>query len=532
MTEPATDVRKFGPARRDLLKAAAASAATLALTPWVGGSLAHAQPAQGKTLTVAIPGVPVTLDPVNITSHDWMAASQAVFENLIEFDVNGNPQPQLAAAMPTVSDDKTVYTFDLRDDVHFHNGQKFTAEDVKYSFDYLLNPDNKAVRRPVFARIRKVTILGPTRVRFELSEPYGPWLAFMTKCMGIFPTGSRENNPTDFFRTGPVGVGTGPGIFEEWRPNEYIALRRNPDYWRKGLPAWDRLVIRQINEESVRVAYLLSGQVDLISAPPPRDFARLKSLANLDGASRPTLGGWFAINCDNKRPPLDDANFRKAISCAIDRKTIADKVYYGLLSPAAMPAPPGAWWYNADTDKAASFDLARAKDFLARSRYPEGATIDLAIPSEPYLLDVKDAALVLQSQLGKIGVKVNLKAMEFQVFINSVIRGEQQASLFVNMSPGEPTYHLQNSLTPSQLLARSINYDGPDLVALLKQGFAEDDREKAKKIYADLQAVLVRDMPMVWIGFVHAANLWRRSVVKELVVNQGLTFSCRDVQVV
>ena len=520
-------MEKFVSTRRTFL----AAGAGLAITPWTGGSLATAQPAQGKTLTIAIPGVPVTMDPLNQVSHDWMAGSQAVFENLIEFDVDGNYKPQLAAAMPTLSEDKTVYTFDLRDDVYFQNGQKFTAEDVKYSYEFLLNPDNKAVRRPVFARIQKITVLSPTKVQFQLSEPYGPWLAFQTKCMGIFPAGSREKHPGDYFKTSPIGVGTGPGVFEEWKPNEYISFKRNPNYWRKDIPVWDRLVIRQINEESVRVAYLMSGQVDLISAPPPKDFGRLKGMANLAGASRPTLGGWFAINCDNKRAPFDDANFRKAVSAAIDRKTIAEKVYYGLLSPAAMPAPAGAWWADAKAEQAASFDLEKAKGFLAKSKYPEGASFDLFIPAEPYLLDVKDAALVVQSQLAKIGIKANLKVMEFQVFIGAAIRGELASSLFVNMSPGEPTYHLQNSLTPGQILTKSVNYDGPEMLALLKKGFAESDQEKAKVIYSELQAVLARDMPMIWIGFVHAANLWRKQTVKEFTVNQGVTFSSRDVKI-
>jgi peptide/nickel transport system substrate-binding protein len=510
--------------RRALLRAVAGAG----LLPMFG-SLANAQPASGKTLTIAIPGVPVTLDPINLTNHDWMAASQAIYENLIEFDVNGEMRPQLAAMMPTISSDKTVYTFDLRDDVYFHDGKKFSAEDVKYSYEYLLNPANKAVRRPVFARIEKVSVINPLRVEFKLSEPYGPWLAFQTKCMGIFPAGSREANSPDVFRNAPAGLGTGPGIFEEWKPNEYISLRRNPNYWRKELPSWDRLVIRQINEESVRVAYLLSGQVDLISAPPPRDFDRLKKLANLSGGSRPTLGGWFAINTNNTKPPFDDVNFRKAISHAVDRDVIANKIYYGLLSPAAMPAPKEAWWYNENHDRAASFDFSKAEEMLASSKYPKGASFDLAIPAEPYLLDVKDAALIVQSQLAKIGVTVNLKVTEFQVFITAAAKGEHQASMFVNMSPGEPTYHLQNTLTPNQFLSKTVNYDGAEMLDLLKQGFAEDDRERAKQIYSRLQSVLVRDMPMVWIGFVHAANLWRKATVKEYTVNQGVTFSSRDI---
>ncbi|WP_226582266.1 ABC transporter substrate-binding protein [Acuticoccus sediminis] len=518
--------QKFDPRRRAILKAAIAGGAGAAISPFLGSPLSFAQ--SGGTVTLAIPGVPVTLDPVNQISHDWMVTSQAIFENLIEFDVDGEYKPQLAAAMPALSDDKRTYTFELRDDVVFQNGEPFTAEDVKYSFDWLLDPDNKAMRRPVFARIQEVNILSPTKVEFRLSEPYGPWLAFMTKCMGIFQKGSREANGPDFFRTAPVGVGTGPGIFEEWRPNEYISLVRNDKYYRDGLPAWDRLVVRQINEESTRVAYLMSGQVDLISAPPPKDFDRLSAMPMLEGAKRPTLGGWFAMNIDNTKAPFDDPNVRRAVSCAIDRESIATNVYYDLLSPAALPAPKDAWWYNADADAAASYDIERAQEFMAKSKYADGATFSLMVPSEPYLLDVRDAALVIQSQLAEIGLTMNLEVVEFQVMIQNAIKGTAN-TMFVNMSPGEPTYHLQNSLTPGQILSKSVKYDGPDMVALLKQGFAEPDQEKQKEIYLKLQDVLLRDMPLIWIGFVYAANIWRKGKPKDFTVNQGLTIVANEI---
>src|SRR5262245_49306868 len=245
--------------RRDFLRnvilgVSSASAATM-LGTW-------SVEAQEKVVTVAIPSHPVTFDPVNAANHDAMVVSQTVFENLVEVDIEGKTvQPQLATALPQVSADRLVYTFDLRDDVYFQDGQKLTAEDVKYSFEYVLDPKNNALRRPLFNKIKAVIVESPTRVKFELGEPYRPWLFYMTKYMGIFPKGSREKHGGDFFKTGPVAVGTGPGTFVEWRQNDSITLRKNTNYWRKGLPHWDRLVVRLIPEDSVRVAYLTTGQV-------------------------------------------------------------------------------------------------------------------------------------------------------------------------------------------------------------------------------------------------------------------------------
>jgi peptide/nickel transport system substrate-binding protein len=369
--------------RRGLLRGAllGGTAATLGvLTP---ARLLRAAPTAGTTLTVGIPGVSATMDPLNQINHDWMVTTQMVFENLVEFDIDGNLKPQLAAELPAISADGLTYDFKLREGVTFSNGQPFTAEDVKYSFDWLLDPANRAARRPVFTRIREVTVVSPLQVRVTLSEPYSPWLAFLTKCMGIFPKGSREANGPDFFRGGPVGMGTGPAIFEEWKQNEYISLVRNPNYWRRGTPAWERLVVRQLPEDATRVAFIRTGQIDILSSPPPRDFERLKTVAGLHGASRPTLGGWFAFYMDNTKPPFDDVNLRRAISSAINRDVLAKNIYRGLLDPSAVPAPASAWWYDETADKAANFDLARAKSFLAVSRYASGTSIEVTIPSTP-----------------------------------------------------------------------------------------------------------------------------------------------------
>ena len=513
-----------GPRRRDVLRGAALAGASLALP-----SLALAAPDDGGTLTLGIPGVPPTLDPLNLLNHDWMVVTQAMYENLIEFDDNGDLQPQLAVEMPKVSADGLTYDFMLRPGVTFGNGAPFSAEDVKYSFDWLLDPANKAVRRPVFARIRQVEVIDPMHVRFTLVEPYAPWLAFMTKCMGVFPKGSREAHGADFFRAGPIGMGTGPAVFEEWVTNDHVSLKRNPNHWRKGVPAWDRLVVRQLPEDATRVAFIRTGQVDVISAPPPREFARLKGTAGLGGTSRPTLGGWFAMYFDNTKAPFDDVNVRRAIASAVDREAIAKRVYYGLLDATGTIAPPSAWWYDAEADKQVRFDLDAAKKHLQASKYAAGFSFDLTIPSTAYLLDVRDAALVVQSQLAKVGITVNLKVMEFAPLLQSIIAGGEPASMWVQMSPGEPTYLVQNCLTPGQAIYNSTKNPNPKVGEYLKQAFAETDRAKLKPIYDDLARFLADQSPIVWIGFVHAANVWRDRV-HEFQVNQGLTIDPRPVK--
>jgi peptide/nickel transport system substrate-binding protein len=156
-----------GLTRRRLLKATAAFGAAGLSGAW----LREAQAGPDGTLTVALSDNPLTCDPINMASHDSMILSQCIWENLVEFDINGVLKPQLAMALPEISPDKLVYAFELRDDVTFQNGQPLTSDDVKYSFEYMLDPAHKAYRRPIFNRLSHVETDGPHRLRVVLKEP-------------------------------------------------------------------------------------------------------------------------------------------------------------------------------------------------------------------------------------------------------------------------------------------------------------------------------------------------------------------------
>jgi peptide/nickel transport system substrate-binding protein len=502
---------------------AAVSAATLS-----GAWIRNAQAAANGTLTVALSDNPITCDPINMASHDSMILSQSIWENLLEFDVDGVLKPQLAKALPEISADKLVYTFELRDDVAFQNGQPLTAEDVKYSFEYMLDPKNKASRRPIFDRLSHVEIDSPHRLRVILKEPYSPWVYFLTKHMGIWPKGSREALGDDYFRLNPKGVGTGPGIFEEWKPNDYVSLVRNPNYWQKGKPGWDRLVVKFVPEDASRVAYLLSGQVDLMGAPPPRDFANLKKRSGVDGDTRGTFGGWSVLLLNSKRPPFDDVNFRRALSHAVDRETITKRIFYGLVEKSAIPAPASSWWFNPEADKSLAYDLDKAKHYLKKSKYAEGASFELMSSSVPYLLDSKDCVVFLQSEFAKLGIDVKLRMADAAVISPAMFRGNYDAMFRNIMSPGEATYFLSQNFLPNQFMSDVGGYTNPKIAELLKIVFAENDEKKLKPVYDEIMQLLADESPYVWVGYFNATNLWRKRV-GAFKPSRGLTINIRDV---
>lgn len=475
------------------------------------------------SLSVALPSNPATFDPCNQTNHDAMVLSQLIFENLYEVDVNGVPQPMLAVSHK-ISDDGLTWWFDLRDDVYFQNSQKMTAEDVKYSYEWVLDENNKAARRAIWTRIKRIEVESPTRVRFEMNRPYGSMLLYMTKYMGIFPKGSRENPGTAAFQSNPVGLGTGPGIFVSAQKNDYVEFKRNPNYWRKGVPAWNKLTVQIVPEDSVRVAYLMTDKVQIISAPPPREYTRLKSLPGIGGASKIAIGSRMFISMNNAKAPFDDVNFRLAISRGIDRQKIASQLF-GLLDPTAIPAPTDSWWFNKEANARLDFNLDAAKELLAKSKYPTGASFDLLLPAEPYLVDVKDAALLVQADLKKnLGITANLQVLETSQVIGDMIKGAHTAAIVVFMTPPDPI--VQDFYT-GNILAKGVGYENKAFNDAVDKYFASKTQEEKKAVLDQLYGILAQDCPNVYLGVAHASNLWR-SAVKGFEVNTGITMRLRS----
>lgn len=484
--------------------------------------------AAGGELIIALPNNPTTMDPIQTSNHDAMAISNMIFENLLEVDTDGNPVPSLARALPKVSDDQLTMTFDLRDDVEFQNGAKFTAEDVKYSYDYMLDPKNKSLRRAIMSPIERVEIESPTRVVFHLRTPFRPFLQYQTKFMGIFPKGSREEHGDRFFISTPTGVGTGPGIFVEWVPNDRLVLRRNPNHWRKGLPRWERMVAKIVPEDSVRVAYLKTSQAHIISAPPPHQLAELTADPGLSVGRKTALGGLWFMQTNTLRKPFDDVNFRKAVSCGIDRVRMAEEVFYGTISPTAVPAAPEAPWFNPEANASISYDKAKAKAFLAKSKYPSGAEFDVMVPNPPYLIDTRDAAVVMQAQLAELGIKMNIRSVEMPTALAAMSSGNHTATLLPLMAPSDPTFHINICYLPNQQQSKSSNWSDPALTALVEESYRHTDPAEANPLYKKMQTILADACPHIWLGYIVVTNAWRKEV-KDFKVNTGLTIWTRDV---
>ncbi|WP_349606477.1 ABC transporter substrate-binding protein [Cupriavidus sp. DF5525] len=512
--------------RRDVLRAGVASAAGLSL-PFA--FLDQAIAAKGGVLTVGIPSNPQTFDPINQPNHDVMGINQLIFENLVGVDVNGQRIPQLARAWST-SPDKLTYTFDLRREVTFHNGQPFTSADVKYSFDYVRDPANKAFRRPFWTVIESVSTPNAETAVIKLKRPYRPLLDYMSKYMGIFPVGSRDKLSPEHFKQSPVGVGTGPGIFVQAKANDFVELRRNPAYWDKRFPNWERVIFRIIPEESSRLASLMSSQTQIITAPPPQTFQQVRNAPGIVGESRPSPTSPLMISLNTRKAPFDDPSFRRAIAHVLDRTKICRDLCYNAVKPSSMPFSSDSPWFDAGSAASINFDMEKARAAVKASKYSSGASFDLMYVQPAYLIDTSSTALFVQAQLASIGVRANLKPLDFGQMISQMMVGNHQAVLSAYIAPPEPSYLINALFRPTESLWKSSGYESKQFLDLIDESYLADDPNELKSIFAKLQQVIARDCPAVWIGVLEVQNLLRREV-KNFKVNTGFSLALRDAEV-
>ena len=322
------------------------------ITPVEAGA-AETQPKYGDTFIVGMSSDPATLNGAISGSVNDKTVASNIFSMLFRLDYKMNPVPDLAEEW-TISDDGLIYTFKLRDGVKWHDGTPFTSADVKFSMDeaYMkLHPRTDNFN----SFIESVETPDDKTVVFKLKKPYGAFMNALAYDVYIIPKHLYEN--TDI-RNNPYNIkpiGTGPFIFEEWSRGSHITLKRNPDYFQKGLPYLDKLVFRIIPNAASRVLALGTGEIHYLSyqALPSSAIAELKENPDIKITTQgfESLGSMLMLTLNLEQPKLQDIRVRQALAMGIDRKYIVEHADYGMGVPATGAFPSTNWAYEPDVIK-------------------------------------------------------------------------------------------------------------------------------------------------------------------------------------
>ena len=408
--------------RRTLLQSTLASVAASAFTL---PSIAAEGPVQGGTLTFVVTPEPTSLTTVDNTFGANQRVATKVTEGLVAYDFNGKLLPQLALSW-SISQDGLRYTFKLRPEVKWHDGQPFTAQDVAYSIAQIR--ERQSFGRSTFANLSSVEIPDPLTITLVLSQPSGFLLNSLHAAITpIIPKHVYENKD---FATHPANlkpIGTGPFVFKEWVKGSHIILERNPNYWDAPKPYLDRIIVKFIADASARAFAIENGEVDLAADNPipPSELARFAQLPGIEIEKRGYgfLGSQTQLELNLRNPILQKLEVREAIAHVLNIEEIKNKAWYGYAQISASPITVLDRQNHNPAIRPRKIDPARARQLLDRAGYPvkpDGNRFTLRLVYNPYNDGYRRVAEIVRQSLATIGIQARIIPNDFAGYVKTV----------------------------------------------------------------------------------------------------------------
>ena len=392
--------------------------------------------------------------------------------------------PKLAESWEIVNN--TTWRFHLRKGVKFHNGQPFNAEDVKYSIEQYQDP--KSPRKTEAQVIKDVVIIDPYTVQIVTEHPYPPLLINISSLL-IVPSKLHKKEGAEAFGKNPIG--TGPYKVTEWVRDQRIVMEANESYWRgRVLPK--RLVVRQIQNPSTRVAELVTGGVQIAKNIP---LAQVKDAQASGAAVLTGKGGVMMLYPMNvTKKPFDDVRVRQAMNYAVDRVGIVKILLegYGDVFSGFMPNMFG---YNAEV-KPYPYDPETAKRLLKDAGYSNGLEFNWDITSGVFVKD-REVAEYMANNLSKVGIKANLRVTERTKIQTDFMNGNFEMTSVKWNAGSEPDRYL------TWTYYKRPYYQNPTVIKLIEQGKMVVDPKKRRTVYQELHRVLRDDAVLL---FTHAQD--------------------------
>ncbi len=473
-------------------------------------------PAVGGELVYGITGEPVILNPILATDTPSAFVNSRIYAGLVRADENLQMEPYVAHDWE-YSDDGLEWTFYLRDDVYFHDGELLTAEDVVYTYMTILDPDYTGVRASSYAPVEEVVAEDDFTVRFSLHTPYAPLLS--TLGMGILPSHLYSDTPVAELRELDVNmepVGSGPYTFKEWQSGQYVILERNPDFFLDG-PFIETVNIRIYGDGQVVLAALEAGDIDLLGAIPPDDVDRItEEYADRLEFHNLQQNGYSYIGLKQTDPILSDVRVRQALMYGIDRQGIVDNILGGLGTVMNANIPGFSWVHNPNLNPY-EYNPDTAIELLEDAGWTEVADDGIRMNAEGERLTIttvsgtgdtlrEDVMLIAQQNLAEIGVELKPEFYEWSVLLNQYLDVAKFQSYLLSWSLStDPddfiTFHSSAGVNEDGQLAgfNDVEYSNPEVDELLERGRTTMDKNERQQIYFEVQEILNEELPYVFL---------------------------------
>jgi peptide/nickel transport system substrate-binding protein len=476
--------------------------------------MAAVGPALAETaLVVAQDEAPRMMNPQGDDSDAGLQYFANFFDGLLQRKgPNGELAPALAVRWKRL--DALSWKFWLRKGVKFHNGNPFTAADVKFTFERLSNPDVSEFVN-TGKSIDAIDIIDDYTVVIKTKTPI-PW--FANNMHQIFIMDKEDTEARDPGDVMIHPMGTGAYKFVEWVKGSYVKMEANPDYW-EGAPPIKKVEIRPIKESSTRFAALVSGQVDLVTGIPVELYSQVAANAKLAVVSRPARRSIFLALGNQPGTPMADIRVRKAMSMAINEDEIIKKIMRGHAAPAAQVPDPPTVGYRADL-KRLPYDPVKAKQLLKEAGYAKGFDITLSGPNDRYIQDAQIAEAVAK-YLAKVDIRATLDVKPKSIFFPEVNQGKLTFYLIGwfdgTFDMGRTYFKLAHTRDQEKGFGElnGANYSDPDIDKLLESTADIVDPVQRGKALQDLNKMAMVDK-IVWIPLHYQVDLYAERKAKHI----------------
>jgi peptide/nickel transport system substrate-binding protein len=462
------------------------------------------QPVAGGTLRYGMVTEVSSLDPHVYVGSSWKVLNMAFYDTLLTFDQEAQLVAGLAESWETT--DAKIYTLKLRKGVRFHGGEPFTAEDVKFSLERILDPKTGATLRDNLAGTT-VTVVDEFTVRLERPAPDATLLNILALPeVAMVSSAWMKSDPNVKVKAN----GTGPFLLKEYEPAVRAVAEKNPNYFRKGQPYLERVEFRMIKNDEARVNALRTGAVDMIEFVPWKD---IDALGRQSGIKVVSSGGAFMnLWLNVKKKPFDDPRVRQAIAYAVDREAISRAAFFGHGAPLyGPPTVPDSPFFNKDLANTFAHDPAKARTLLKQAGVAEGQELELLVFQG--LAVYTSTAQMVQANLKEVGVNVRIKLVEWANVVENKNKATYDFLIWgVNVKLPDPDAYGIYFGAESSYWASPVGFRDEKIEALLKQGRALTKLEDRKKVYAELERRVLDLSPWIFINWREQAQGYRDRV--------------------
>ncbi len=484
------------------------------------------RPAAGQRVPGSGIAFPIVGDP---TFNPWhprhfvesVFVTRVLFNGLTKWGKDSRWVGDLAESWE-VSADGLTWTFRLRRGVKWHDGRDFTADDVKFTYDIVLNPRLGAQGRVAFTNIKETRVVDRYTIQFLMSEPQASIVAVVGVNAGILPrhafAGVAPENYWihDAFNK-RMPIGTGPYKMKEYVSGSYVTLEKNPNYF-GGAPTIDTITFKVLPDVNAQIAQLLAGDLTLLLIDNPALVKAVQGRPDIEVNTLPQ-NNFYYIAPNHRNPLFQDRRVRQAIMYALDRPAMIRGFLEGFATPASSPLTPVLKNYFNPNVKKYEFDRAKARQLLAEAGWrpgPDGVLMKdgqrfrftLSYPIVQYL---EPLAALVQQYLGAVGIEVVLDGLEFNTFIaQRLLPRRYDALLGWWIMPEDPDFF---NYAHSSAAERGFNlpmYANKEADALMEAGRKARTVAERERIYKRLQELMAEDLPYLPLWWPKEIRAWTK----------------------